>query len=540
MKRWSVFLCLVLVFLLAGVVMASPATYTVEVDTQLDGDYGDALDDVTEYVKSASWRVGMDEPYQEVANPSQCYITLDNSDGRFDVARSGAAFEGLLTPGMLVRVKMTYKGWTQQMWEGRIAVDDPLVGPKLAEPFVRVRAIDPMYDFTRFDYSPELLTDVRTDEALQAIFDNAPLAYPYDGNFAALGLSYLGQTTYLFDPSGFVSFETGQATIGYSGAIVDPGVTETTIKVSQVIREIIDQEGGGRFFWQGRDHTFVFHSRHHDLLIDPGSMVSYAIDVEAAPARYGDDVVNWLTMRWQPKALGSTNSILYEADNVPFTLRNGQTRRIQARFRDPDNPDVRVAAETVVTPLLGTHVVTSDDSSISMAYAKRANLLTLDLTNTGDVDVSVTAVVVRGTPILTYNPEEIEKLDVDSIATYGKRARAVSKKFQNVDDAEGFSQSLINTFSTATVRIPHFELRAEGEDSTYFAQFATVGDMVAIDDSSNSGHTANYIIVGEGHEVDGDGNHVAKYIVKRHDKLGALLLGRVGFAELGENSFLAF
>ena len=415
--------------------MASPAVYAVEVDTDLDGTFDNALDDVTNYLWGASWSVGMDEPYQEVANPTVLELELDNSSGRFDVERSGAAFEGSLTPGMLVRVKMTVGMDTSQLWVGRVAVLEPLAGPKLERAAVRVRCVDLMQELRLFNFAPDLLTDVTTDVALASVFDAAPTAYPYEARWAMLGVTRLGVGSYLYESSGFIDFDTGSSTIAFAGAVTD-GDREEDVSALAYIREVMDQEAGGRFYWDGRSGAFVFHSRHHDYesaLLTPTALAMEG--VEALALKMGDDIYNYLTFQWSPKALGTPNSVLYKADNVPFALKRDKTQKILARFRDPDNPSVRITAETVILPALGTHVVTSDDDAVAMAVNVKSTGVELEFISSADVEV--TGITIRGTPLLSYNPETIIVLDVDSMAAYGRRSRIVSKKIQDQATANG-------------------------------------------------------------------------------------------------------
>jgi hypothetical protein len=53
------------------------------IDLDGDGDFDEAEEDITTYVISASWTIGMNEPYQTLADEARATLTLNNADRRF-------------------------------------------------------------------------------------------------------------------------------------------------------------------------------------------------------------------------------------------------------------------------------------------------------------------------------------------------------------------------------------------------------------------------------------------------------------------------
>jgi hypothetical protein len=84
--------------------------YIVEIDTDRDGTFDNALDDVTEYVTALSWSNGIMRPYDELASVNRMRMVLFNRDRQFDVDRSGATYAEKLYPSTLVRVRMEVNG----------------------------------------------------------------------------------------------------------------------------------------------------------------------------------------------------------------------------------------------------------------------------------------------------------------------------------------------------------------------------------------------------------------------------------------------
>jgi hypothetical protein len=55
-----------------------PATYTVAIDWNDDGDFTDSGEDITADVLALRWRLGMAQPYDNLAAPIAAQITVRN------------------------------------------------------------------------------------------------------------------------------------------------------------------------------------------------------------------------------------------------------------------------------------------------------------------------------------------------------------------------------------------------------------------------------------------------------------------------------
>ena len=67
------------------------ATWEFKIDTKRDGTYAASVDDLTSrLIGQASFNVGMNEPFQSFAQPSQLSVVLDNIDGAFNPDVLGA------------------------------------------------------------------------------------------------------------------------------------------------------------------------------------------------------------------------------------------------------------------------------------------------------------------------------------------------------------------------------------------------------------------------------------------------------------------
>lgn len=67
------------------------ATWEFKVDTKRDGTYAASIDDLTSrLIGQATFNVGMNDPFQSFAQPSQMSVVLDNRDGAFNPDTLGA------------------------------------------------------------------------------------------------------------------------------------------------------------------------------------------------------------------------------------------------------------------------------------------------------------------------------------------------------------------------------------------------------------------------------------------------------------------
>lgn len=82
-------------------------SYTVHVDWNADGDYSDANENITEYVKDWSVTLGVQDPRARVADVGTLTLTVDNQTKLFSPAYSSGALYGKLLPGKPVRVQVT-------------------------------------------------------------------------------------------------------------------------------------------------------------------------------------------------------------------------------------------------------------------------------------------------------------------------------------------------------------------------------------------------------------------------------------------------
>lgn len=507
------------------VVPAGGISYSVEMDFGRDGTFGHAQSVITSKVLAANWSMGMNDALQEFATPSRMTLRLSNADGAWSPDDAGATYQGLLVPGVLVRIRATHDGVTRTLWTGKISSIGVTPGQYSNDAGgwreVNITAEDPMRALLETEYAPSLLLDVRTDEAIRALFDAGVFVYPYDKDYFRWDVSKWDETPWYIDAISDLS--EGYTLLPWAGDNLDSG---RGVSAQTYLREIVAAEGGGRFFWNGRTAKFTFHSRYHDA---PGTLAatlggSYLSGVKAA---FGEELANVVTVQYEPRAIGGAYSVLWELDSE-ITLRPDQERTLTARYRDEENKQAKVAALTVLPLQPGDLVANIQEQSkrkksdtttvpvgadvstrISAVVDAKADSAKVTVRNPLDSPIVIRTLKLRGTPLTTFGRDEVMVSDAESIVAYD--IHELLLPMRALDDAEfaeafarvhlGRRKRALNRWKTAKVKAGY--LMADAYQATVQGHVVarTVGDRVRLTDTW-SDHDAEYIIVGEAHQMD--------------------------------------
>jgi len=522
--------------------------YEITLDTARDSTFAA---NISTYVRRLEWANGLAESYDEIALSAPMTLLLDNRDGLFWPEKSGATYAGL-KKGSLVRVRATFGAITNRvLYIGKILSITPTPGV-YGDKAVTLTCGD--FELARADYSPALQTDVTVDAALTALFDSGVVAYPYARTFWLLGVagaSELDSTTPLFEAANFTDFDTARSSLAYVG---DQFGQEAKIRpfraAGDFIREMVAAEAGGRFFYDARTMQFVFHNRSRDILNETIFATLTADDLESADYRYGDDVLNHVTLHYQPRRVGIALSILWSLDNVPLRLAPGQERRLSAHYRDPDDPNAQVGAQDMVTPVIGTDCSVNTHASGSGQDAGQYLILSsvlnaasaeLTLTNSAPFEIFVTLLRLRGTPLIAHDDQFVTAISADSLYNADFRRRVIDVGAMSSDeDAAEYARFFVTRFQAAIGRFASVMFIASKTASRMTnALTATIGSRISIADSLSE-HDSDYIIVGERHEIIGDHTHTVTWILKPISREAFWVLGVAGKSELGTTSNLAF
>lgn len=484
-----------------------------------------------------------------IANTSACDVTIDSVS-----VKACPKYYNRLKKGVLLKLRSTYNGTTTTLWQGCIEAVDFFIG-SYGNRTVMLRAHDPMRELLECDYTPQLLQNVTTDAALDDVFDSATLVYPYKHTYWVLeyaGYSELDTNTYLFNQA-VTNFETGKTTMAYVGDNADKG---HGVSAQAYLRDIVIAECGGRFWWDARNAQFAFHNRQHDLLNTTIDAAYTDTDVDSASYTYGKDVFNYVTVNYEPRAVGSSGSVLWVDDTVPYTLKVGETKKVTARYRDPNSKGSRVAGLNMLPLAAGTDFTATSANTtdpLNSDYSNRIGLSPVYNAQTAEItlnnygyrnrDVTVTKLQVRGTPLTTFESTFVTAQDVQSQIDNSLIKKEFNiKLLQDQDTAQQFANYFVNRYSRPVGRVQQIVFTTSKNDSKMSnALTLTVGNKISFTDSW-SGHSANYIIVGERHDVTVGEEylHRCTWVLKLDARAVGWILEQVGRGELEQNTYLGF
>lgn len=529
--------------------MAS-ATYEIAIDIGRNNTYAHAQSNVTAYlIGDIKWTNGLRKWDDEFGQPQRMTFTLDNSTGVFDPERAAATYYNLILRGMLVRLRATFSATTYTLFIGKIdkiAYDNTRYGNKTVTVSVR----DLLPDLLEAEYSPTLLEDVRTDEAIQAIFDAGVFVFPYAGNFWILDSttnSVLGTSTTLADFSSSVTLDEGKTTLPFAG---DTFGGDRGISVQTSLRQIVAAECGGRFWYNTRTGSFTFHNRHRD--INPTIDATLTDDdFENWDYLSQEDVLNRVIVRYQPKSIGAVGSVVWQQEDV-VGIDGNETRTISATYRSTSAEPAKVSVIEGIQPIISTDYVmnTAEDGTgtnvvggVSVSAEFKANKAIISITNSMGTRVYFTRLQLRGTPLYTYDPENAEVVDADSLASYDLSAKTIDiPALSDAVLAQSYAGYLVRVNRAPSTRINSINFTANKSDTQMTRALSfTVGDAITIN-AARVGHNSSYIIVGEQHSVKtgGEHTHTTTWILKPAEKNRVWILGTTGFSELGTTTILTF
>ena len=480
--------------------------------------------------------------------PAEMRLTLNNKDGRYDTHDSTSLYFNLLEAGRLVRIQTTYQNTTVTMSELLILSITPQIGEFLREPQVIVVCADKMRQLLGYEYYPNLQQNVRVDEALTALHERAQVVWPSEKAYFFLDQDALDGTQQLYDVSSDTDFEQARTILAWVG---DHQAKERRHVAQVFIRDLLRSEVYGLYFFQPRTGDYRFLNRLHAA--GETSQATFTTeDALSAPMSHGRHPLgfgslNDMTVRYEPRQLGAVDSVIYENQNVPFSIAAKSTRIIRGRFHDPNNEDTRIGALDVIPPQRQVDITANSESDgtgedwlefVIISYFITATSIefTLFVRKVGD-PVYITKLQTRGTPLLVYNDETVQARDGASVYSYGHNPFSVSLTTVSDDSfAQEVADAYMNTFKTPSSYLDRLAIRVQGEQAS-IVQTLTIGDAITIHNADES-HNLEYLVMGETHKVNlQSGWHDANYVLRPKDTATIFTLDS---SELDSPHILAF
>ncbi|QPC82118.1 hypothetical protein G4Y79_20910 [Phototrophicus methaneseepsis] len=503
-------------------------------------------DEVTDYVKSWSWSIGMGTPYQTYADDSQATFIVNNEDGRFSPENLYGAYAGDLIPQLYVGIYATKGTTTSQIWLGYLDYVEPIAGTYGSnEAMLHCVGIDQI--LKEKDVRIPLMQNVRAGFIISTILGQIqPPGLGYLGwHLGVAGEGELGIHTTLLDTNfSFYTPQPGQVVFPFVGDNWEDGVS-----AARAIADVVSAERG-RFFIN-RYGLAEFWARTYLQMRVTVAAEYTELDYKDIVYSYGDDIVNEVTVTCYPRQITASDVILWELAEET-TLRPGAEKTISARYSEQDS-DTKVSALTLTRPSIaaGTLVyafkngsgglTTADinDGYLTMIIEEEARGAKLRLTNTHSQELVLQTLVLRGRKITAYNKVEVVEVDGLSRSRYGTQALDLNLRLlasesdaRDIGIYERVRRSKPRGMVKALALSNHPNLDDEKVERG-------MGTRIRVIDEKTQ-HTGDYFIIGEQHRIGRDGQHEVTWTLEPASSSTAWLLGVTGYSHLGINTFLGF
>ena len=517
-------------------------TFTFSIDWDSDDDWDEAYEDVSKYVKSANWSMGMSKPNQLMGNESRLSLVLNNTDKRFSPENASGAYYGELVPFRKVRVQSTYEGTTRTMYVGWIDTIEPQGGDGRTVAMRCVGAKQFMQDQT---IRLPLLENLRSDEIIQAILEKLQTPPALTGQHWILGLagaSELGESTYLADLAPSYSLDTGDTTFPYVADTWDKNFHgnqyvgeswEAGFKGYDAIKDVVKAERGRFFFDRTGVATFWNRSR---LQTSVTLAATFDNEHKSADYRYGEDIINDVRVMVYPRQISDAAVTLWELEEEIQLRPASKLKRpktVRATFTDEDS-GVEIAG---YEPYVDQFVVADGDSA-GYTVDFQARGAQIALTNHTENKVTISTIVIKGRRLTSFDTIEVQVIDGASRVAYGWKEYVVDSKLQaDLNLAESVAD--YELFRRKDPLGVFYSLEVQAVDDTRTEQILTrtMGDRIRVIDDQLV-HDAEYFIIGEAHTWGLRQGYKVKWNLERADAQSYWMLGTVGYSELGETTYL--
>jgi hypothetical protein len=465
-----------------------------------------------------SWQFGLGSPYDYISNAAYLQLTIDNSDGAFLLEQPSADYYGYLRRGTLVRVQMSRNAAT---WTNMVTLKIEEINPIFVADGsheVTIKCTDIMAEFLNKDFIAPLQTDVTTDEIITKAHTGAAAIWPYESYYQFIGHTSIGDGKAPFYGPDWIDFEVGETTFPFYGDNLDKG---QGTKLQQYIKDAVQAEVFGIYYFSPKEEKFKFLSRYHasDTAVS-WNVTSSIMDIPKYTS--GRDLVNEFTLAYYPRAQGSSGTVLYQSDSVPIKIAQNSFKRITARYRDVGNENSSVGALEVLGIVKDTDITVNGladgtgnnvVSFVDITLVKGAASSEIIIANRREVrPVYVTFLQLRGTPLTTYNREQVTAVNDDSNYGLGDdESTGNSRKagFENINAisdatfAENYANYKVNVFGEPAQAIEKLVIPVKpyDDDTQSKVLSKTIGDVINVVDSY-TGHDKDYMIVGEMHSAN--------------------------------------
>ena len=467
-----------------------------QVQVLLAGAWVDITSDIISPIRAA-WGITGIKPSDRIASTGSMKFTLRNTALKYLPGSTTAHADW--NKGTPCKFVIEYNGTTHTRFRGLIDSMKPVL-PIGYDGTVAVTVLDWMDIAARSPViNPAIQTDKTGDQVVTALLPFAPIqplstslsagasVFPavFDsirsdsavyGEMARVALSELGYIYLRKDP------EHGE-TLVFEGRNTRHALrTATPIALSLALSGYLLKEDGDNLLTEAGDL----------LKLNESTTVAVENDIEEVTVRYGEHMINRMTVRAHPKRVDTVEQVLFKLD-TPVKIASGQTLEITGRYIDPSGGGTQVNADDslMVAPVATTDYLMNANSagsgtnltanlSVTVVYGSEGPSYTLR--NTSSSIGWITKLQARGYGIYSYSPIEAVVEDGASVVQYGYQNDELYQQYQH-DPAHGLLAAARVVEREASPRAILEKIMLNPNVSSEVLQlqlYADVGDLVQI------------------------------------------------------------
>lgn len=456
----------------------SVPTYSLALDLNGDGDWGDAGEDVSDrtFPGGVAWERGRDRA-SSIAGPltGSLRAELDNTSGDYSPENTGSPIYPNFDAGVVARLQATLSAVTYDLFRGPL--EEPSVDSEGRR--VSLRALGTLSRLARTIISTPLFQNYRTDQCMEQVI-----------GYAGLNVGTYSQ------------LDQGRTTLPYWWA------SETDALTALV--QLLYAEGPGAALYEGGDGQIIFHNRDRRRVNSLSTTAQATFSdtgagaLHVSPYRYvrgGENVVNNVELVVKSLTPATVDTTLWTWAGGEVTLLPGETWAFRVVLDDPtteatlnfsgDYPSggFPTFSTTLSSPFTGTH-------------------LSVEVENTDTVPLAFTGVTLVGKTTTTSEIRVRNRVQPSAASTTKYGIRTLEGGFQPWPYlALGQAQDLADAI-VAIYQLPRSQVELTIENATAAEAghilAREVGDRITVVDTG-SAVNGDYWIEKLAHRVEEDG-----------------------------------
>ena len=468
--------------------------YSVAIDRDHDGDFGDANEEINARVIELRWRLGMRQAFDSLADYGWARITVLNADGAFSPERFR------LQSGARVRIQSEYAGEKRTHFSGYISHIEPDEGEfSRRQALIHLQDIQPWLADSPARLSPQI--NVRADQVIARLLDGATLRRSPLAGFCIIdiaGYNFIDSAR-IFPPENCERrLQAGKSRFAYVG---DWWRDATSTR--EAIGEIAASERGR--FYVDRAGRAVFLNRHHTLTRRTLA-AEFNDDMRGMRYSFGERRLNQIALLMTPREVGESGALLWQL-RAPLRIERRSDLLLNIRLADErDQPIGLLEFERVVSRFQSSSSGGPEvRGGVSTEVARLGTTsVQLRLVNYSPKTVYLTKLELFGTPLYRHDPLEIVAADGEGMHIYGLKRLALDlPALSDIETARAFA-----AYELARRKHPHgrvHSLRLEARDQLPATLSASLYDRIRISEAQTGQRKRDYFIIGEEHHVSAGG-----------------------------------